>query len=119
MKEWKGAEDHYANFIKAVRSRKTADLHADILEGHLSSALCHTGNLSYRLGQPSSPEQIREALQDNTGLNEAFGRMTEHLAANGVDLTQDKLTPDLLTHTPMIFRDISRICSFFCQSSLL
>src|SRR3712207_8893133 len=37
-------------FIQAVRSRKTEGLRADIVEGHLSSALCHLGNISYRLG---------------------------------------------------------------------
>jgi predicted dehydrogenase len=42
--------DHFANFIQAVRSRKVEDLNADILHGHLSSALCHLGNISYRLG---------------------------------------------------------------------
>jgi hypothetical protein len=46
IKSFKGSESHYGNFIKAVRSRKTADLNADILQGHLSSALCHTGNIS-------------------------------------------------------------------------
>ncbi|HMJ92200.1 MAG TPA: Gfo/Idh/MocA family oxidoreductase, partial [Candidatus Acidoferrum sp.] len=49
IKSFNGSEDHFANFIKAVNSRKHEDLHADILEGHLSSALCHTGNISYRL----------------------------------------------------------------------
>src|SRR4051795_12698516 len=34
---------HFANFIKAVRSRSIKDLNADIEEGHLSSALCHLG----------------------------------------------------------------------------
>lgn len=42
--------DHFANFIQAVRSGKVEDLNADILHGHLSSALCHLGNISYRLG---------------------------------------------------------------------
>jgi predicted dehydrogenase len=46
-----GRGDHFANFTKAVRSRNAGDLHADILEGHLSSALCHLGNISYRLGR--------------------------------------------------------------------
>jgi predicted dehydrogenase len=50
IKEFKGGDDHFGNFIKAVRSRKVEDLNADILEGHLSSALCHLGNISYRLG---------------------------------------------------------------------
>src|SRR5690606_19170623 len=31
--------NHFANFLAAVRSRKHTDLKADILEGHLSSAL--------------------------------------------------------------------------------
>ena len=62
IKKFSGAgEDeggHFGNFIKAVRSRKKEDLKADILEGHLSSALCHTGNISYRLGHEADPEEI-------------------------------------------------------------
>ncbi|HEY8503384.1 MAG TPA: Gfo/Idh/MocA family oxidoreductase, partial [Gemmataceae bacterium] len=42
----------FENFIAAVRSRRVEDLNADILEGHLSSALCHLGNVSHRLGTP-------------------------------------------------------------------
>jgi hypothetical protein len=87
--KWSGDEDHYANFIKAVRSRNRQDLHADILEGHLSSALCHTGNISYRLGANKHPDQIKEALRSDSALAEAFGRMAEHLAANGVDLASE------------------------------
>src|SRR5262249_43161021 len=44
LKKFQAASSHFANFIDAVRSRKYTDLKADILEGHLSSALCHTGN---------------------------------------------------------------------------
>ncbi len=43
--------EHFANFIECVRSRKAEDLHAPILEGHLSSALVHLANASYRLGR--------------------------------------------------------------------
>ena len=50
IEKFQGDGDHFANFIGAVRSRKIEDLHADILDGHLSSALCHLGNISYRLG---------------------------------------------------------------------
>ncbi|MFQ5928545.1 MAG: Gfo/Idh/MocA family protein [Acidobacteriota bacterium] len=42
---------HRQNFINAVRSRKNQDLRADILEGHMSSSLCHLGNIAYRLGR--------------------------------------------------------------------
>jgi predicted dehydrogenase len=90
--EFKGSESHYENLIKAVRSRKVSDLHADILEGHLSSALCHTGNVSYRLGRQKSPHEIRDALKSDSTALEAFGRMAEHLAANGVDLDKTRAT---------------------------
>ena len=36
-------ESHFANFLKAVRSRKREDLNADILEGHLSTAALSPG----------------------------------------------------------------------------
>ncbi len=91
IKKWSGAENHHANFIKAVKSRRHEDLHADILEGHLSSALCHTGNISYRLGAKQSPDAIKEAMKDQRGLAESFGRMAEHLGKNDVNLTKEQL----------------------------
>lgn len=101
IKKWTGASDHFENFIKACRSRKHTDLNADIAEGYLSSALCHTGNISYRLGSKKSPGEIREKLQSNNAALETFGRMQEHLKANGVDLDKDKLTfGEFLTMDP-------------------
>jgi hypothetical protein len=90
IKSFKGTTSHYKNFIEAVHSRKHEDLHADILEGHISSALCHTGNISYRLGKTESPEEIHDAIKNNQDLSESFHRMQEHMAANQVDF---KLTP--------------------------
>ena len=46
-----GGGDHFANFIDCVRSRKTEDLTAPIKEGHISCALIHLANASYRLGR--------------------------------------------------------------------
>ena len=46
IKKFSEGGDHFANFIKAVRSRKHTDLNADIQDGHLSAALCHTANIS-------------------------------------------------------------------------
>jgi predicted dehydrogenase len=43
--------DHFANFIKAVRSRKTSDQNGPVESAHLSSALAHLGNISYRVGR--------------------------------------------------------------------
>ncbi len=92
MKAWKGSTDHFKNFIDACRSRRVDDLHADILEGHLSSALCHTGNISYRLGKKAQPDAIIEQIKGERFASESFGRMTEHLAKNGVDVKKDALT---------------------------
>jgi hypothetical protein len=40
---------HRENFVKAVRSRKPEEIRGDVLEGHLSSTLCHLANASYRV----------------------------------------------------------------------
>jgi predicted dehydrogenase len=92
IKKWNGADNHFENFIKAVRSRQHTDLNADILEGHLSSALCHTGNISYRLGHTRSADEIAEAIKTNAAMTETFERMLAHLKANDVDLEVSKLT---------------------------
>ena len=42
---------HYQNFIDCVVSRKKEDLHAPIEEGHISCAMVHLANASYRLGR--------------------------------------------------------------------
>ncbi len=46
-----GADPHFDNFIEGVRSRRVEDLHADILEGHLSTAMCHLSNIAFRTGR--------------------------------------------------------------------
>ncbi|MCA9179065.1 MAG: Gfo/Idh/MocA family oxidoreductase [Planctomycetales bacterium] len=84
---------HLHNFITAVRTRNVRDQRADILEGHLSTALVHMANASYRVGASHSADEVREAIQD--GGHEAietFGRFQEHLSANGVDLSQSQFT---------------------------
>jgi predicted dehydrogenase len=42
---------HYANFIDAIRANDPKLLTCDVLEGHLSSALPHLANISYRVGR--------------------------------------------------------------------
>lgn len=81
-----GGGNHFANFIAAVRSRQVSDLNADIEEGHLSSALGHLANVSYRLGAPVAFGAKSEAVGDDPVALDAFNRMEEHLKANGVSL---------------------------------
>jgi hypothetical protein len=41
--------NHFSNFLECVRTRNWKDLHSEILEGHLSSTLCHLGNIACRM----------------------------------------------------------------------
>jgi predicted dehydrogenase len=86
IQKFSGGDDHFGNFVKAVRSRKVEDLNADILEGHLSSALCHLGNISYRLGQEQPFGQTPKAFAEDKYAGEAFERMEQHLKDNKISL---------------------------------
>ena len=86
---------HFANFLKAVRSRTVSELNADILEGHQSTALCHIGNISWRLGHSASRGEIQKQLEQlkvHDDVLETFNRTRKHLAENEVDLEKSKLT---------------------------
>jgi len=85
-----GGGGHVDNFIKALRSRKVSDLNADILEGHISSSLCHMANISHRIGSQATPDQIKQALKGNEDMLETFDRFNEHLTANEVCLSETK-----------------------------
>ncbi len=91
VNKFAGATDHFANFVAAVRSRKVEDLHADVAEGHLSSALCHLGNVSHRLGETQGKDAVLAAAKGDRVLAEACERMIDHLEANDVDLDRTRL----------------------------
>jgi hypothetical protein len=84
IERFSGGGDHFGNFIKAVRSRKHTDLNADILEGHLSSALCHLANISYRLGSTEVYDKTKNAFGDDKAAAETMERTQEHLKDNKV-----------------------------------
>jgi hypothetical protein len=42
---------HYQNWVDALRANDPKKLTCDVLEGHLSSALPHLANISYRVGR--------------------------------------------------------------------
>ena len=90
IKKFSGGGDHFANFVAAVRSGKQEDLHADIEQGHISSALCHLGNISYRLGEDQPFREKPIELGDDQAALETFDRMTAHLTDNKVALDQTR-----------------------------
>jgi predicted dehydrogenase len=87
-----GEKEHFMNFLTAVRSRKRSDLHADVLEGHVSSALCHTGNISHQLGEPRTAKEILASAGKHQRLHEGLERMFAHLRANEVDIDKPAIT---------------------------
>jgi predicted dehydrogenase len=91
IREFKGGEDHFGNFVQSVRSRRREDLNADILEGHLSSALCHLGNISYRLGTPTDFDKAGAVFGDDKDGASALTSLQNHLKDAGVALGQSQL----------------------------
>jgi predicted dehydrogenase len=65
----KSGNDHFANFINCVRTRKAADLRAPIEEGHISCALVHLANASYRLGRTLRFDGETERVIDDDEAN--------------------------------------------------
>lgn len=83
MRRFKGSGNHFNNFITAVLSGKQSDLHCPILEGHLSSGMCHLTNISYRLGKKVPlVQQESGAVSDVMDLQDAFARFGAHLESN-------------------------------------
>jgi predicted dehydrogenase len=92
IKSFSGGGDHFVNFIDAVHSGGTEDLNAEVLEGHLSTAVCHTGNISYRLGEKASIKEIRDQVRDVPLFGQMLERLLEHIAAHEIDVDAGTVT---------------------------
>ncbi len=104
-----GNEDHFVNFVQAVRSGRREDLNAEIEVGHLSTAVCHAGNISLRVGQAAPLEQQRAQVREIPELEQMYDRFAAHLAAHEVDLNTVTLGPWLeLDAEHECFRDHGR-----------
>ncbi|MEX2215076.1 MAG: Gfo/Idh/MocA family oxidoreductase [Phycisphaeraceae bacterium] len=83
-----GPGDIFNNFIHCVRTRNESEQHAPVLEAHYSAALCHLGNISYRLGEEVPFNKQSKALGDNKDAVETFDRMVDHLKLNNLKLEE-------------------------------
>jgi hypothetical protein len=90
---WSGGSEqaHFANFAAAVKSRRHEDLHLDIEDGHLSSALAHLGNVSWTLGQPVDPGTRPTLAADDKRVRATFESFETHLRENAVDFAKTPL----------------------------
>ncbi len=84
VKKFSGNGDHFVNFIEAVRNGRRQDLNAEVLEGHISTAVTHTGNISYRLGVKASRRQMHTQIRDIPIFRNMFERMLEHLKGHEI-----------------------------------
>jgi predicted dehydrogenase len=66
--------NHFQNFIDCVRSRKREDLHCEILEGHMSTALGHLANISFRTGRKLTFDPATETIQGDKEANAMLTR---------------------------------------------
>lgn len=85
VQKWSGASNHFGNFIDAVRAGDPGKLNGGIEQGHFSSALCHMGLDSHRLGAAAGRDEIRAAIAGHGLGSSAFDRFCAHLDANEVD----------------------------------
>jgi len=92
VQRFTGGGDHFANFIAAVRAGDRKLLNAEILVGHVSTAVCHTGNISYRVGEPATRQQMQARLTDIPVFHDTFNRFMEHLTAHGLDVDEPTVT---------------------------
>jgi predicted dehydrogenase len=82
--EVKRGEENFANFIARVRDRDLSKLNADIEVGHISSGLCHLGNLSYQLGKEAAYDPSTIKIAGNEFGTDALTRMADHLKDSGI-----------------------------------
>ena len=78
--------------MKAIRSRNHKDLHLDIEDGHLSSALAHLGNVSWALGQTVSPGTRPTLAANDQHVIDTWDSFEAYTRENDVDFTTTKLT---------------------------
>ena len=92
--KWAGGsyQQHFANFVKAVKSRRHEDLHLDIENGHLSSALAHLGNVSWALGEAVAPGTRPSLAAGDAHVRDTLESFDTHLRENNIDYGITKFT---------------------------
>lgn len=86
VKHFRGGGDHFQNFVEAVAQQDPSRLNGPVREGHVSSALCHAGNVSHRIGKLAAANEIARQVAANPLLAGSYDRMAAHLRANDVDI---------------------------------
>lgn len=72
MKASLSGTPHHRNFLDCVKSGETPN--ADIQIGHLSTALCHLGNIACRVGRTLTFDPANEKFADDADANRLISR---------------------------------------------
>jgi predicted dehydrogenase len=67
-----GLGNHLANFVECVKSRETPN--ADVEVGHLSTRLCHLGNIAHRVGRRLHFDGATESFPGDAEANALLSR---------------------------------------------
>ncbi len=78
----------FSCFIDACRSRNPDHNNADAEVAHYSAALCHLGNISYRLGEQVPFNAKTQALGENKQIVDSFQTIRANCEAVGMDLAE-------------------------------
>jgi hypothetical protein len=76
----------FGAFITAMRSRKPEDNNADAEVAHYSSALCHLGNIAFRMGEPMKFNKEANEFDGNKEVADSLKMLKDNLKAVDVDL---------------------------------
>jgi len=87
LQKFSGGGEHFRNFADAVKTRNRELLNSEVLEGHLSTVLCHLPNVSHRLGETKLVSGDAPFDRSDGG-NDAWNRMASHLKESGIDLSK-------------------------------
>ena len=64
---------HIRNFLDAIRSRNRQSLNQEIASGHVSTMMCHAGNIAWRTGKKLRFDAAKEEFDDSEA-NQYLGR---------------------------------------------
>ncbi|MCF7730034.1 MAG: Gfo/Idh/MocA family oxidoreductase [Akkermansiaceae bacterium] len=79
-----GGARHQANFIDAVRSRRSDDIASRIVLAERAAAIAHLANLSYRAGSPAGAAALESCIGGNPAVASLLADHTKHLADWGI-----------------------------------
>lgn len=90
-----GGRTHLQNFIDAIRANDHSKLAAPIEGCHISSGICHLSNISYRIGQTASRDEIEARMSGHEDIRNTATAHLQQLDALQVDWSKLRLGPQL------------------------